>query len=35
MFLYAKLMINVVKALDNPQEIQQEIENLPDGLDRA
>jgi hypothetical protein len=35
MFLYAKLMMDVVKALDNPQEIQQEVENLPEGLDQA
>ena len=35
MFLYAKLVLHVVKDYGTVEEIQTEVENLPDGLDKA
>jgi hypothetical protein len=35
MFLYAKLVLDVVKDYGTPNEIQAEVENLPDGLNGA
>ncbi|KAK8078503.1 hypothetical protein PG996_004673 [Apiospora saccharicola] len=35
MMLYAKLMMEILKALDNPDEIHDELRCLPDGLDQA
>jgi hypothetical protein len=35
MFLYAKLVLDVVKDYGTPDEIQVEVDNLPDGLDGA
>ncbi|KAK4186523.1 hypothetical protein QBC35DRAFT_554028, partial [Podospora australis] len=34
-FLYAKLMMDVVEEYRTPEEIQEEMNNLPDGLDQA
>jgi hypothetical protein len=35
MFLYAKLVLNNVMAQDNLDDIEDEINNLPDGLEQA
>ncbi|KAK7920284.1 hypothetical protein PG985_008306 [Apiospora marii] len=35
MMLYAKLMVEILKSLDNPDEIHDELQCLPDGLDQA
>ncbi|KAH6641179.1 hypothetical protein F5144DRAFT_641977, partial [Chaetomium tenue] len=35
MFLYAQLVLHVVKDLGTAEEIQAEVENLPGGLDKA
>lgn len=35
MILYAKLMMQMLKSLDNPDEIRKELRNLPEGLDQA
>lgn len=35
MMLYAKLMMEIIKSLDNPHEIHDELQCLPDGLDQA
>lgn len=35
MFLYAKLMMNVISAFGFPEDIEREVENLPDGLNQA
>lgn len=33
--LYAKLMMDILKALDDPDKIHDELQGLPDGLDQA
>ncbi|KAK8134781.1 hypothetical protein PG984_006793 [Apiospora sp. TS-2023a] len=35
MMLYAKLMMEILKSLDNPDAIHDELRGLPDGLDQA
>lgn len=35
MFLYAKLVMHIVKTQDNLEDIRKETENLPTGLDQA
>lgn len=35
MILYAKLMMGMLKSLDSPLQIRDELQNLPEGLDQA
>jgi hypothetical protein len=35
MFLYARLMMSIIREIDNPYEIETELDNLPDGLEQA
>ena len=35
MFLYAKLVMHIVKTQDNIEDIRKETENLPNGLEQA
>jgi hypothetical protein len=35
MFLYAELMIKIIEVLDNPDDIEKEMQDLPHGLEQA